>query len=203
MIVDRNNADQLIKFRSIWNSIFKSKYVVKNEVWHQFIVNYVNVKQFQDMKKLQFEIETYNDIKFKFASRWLSKNMNKKIHSSIVIIVTTNKNAFKMKNMLNIESVHCKSNVYSSIQSTTQCTRCQKFNHLYVICKNQKKCDICVQNHETKQHICSICQFKTVCLHIAQEYVNFNELYVSKSNTCEIFTTLKIKSRSIIVEEKL
>ena len=129
--------------------------------------------------------------------------MNQKIHLSIMITMTINDNVIKMKSDLNIKEVHCKSRNYNSIQSTTQCTRCEKFDHLYVTCKNQKKCDICAQNHETQQHICSICKSKNACSHISQKCVNCNELHISKSNTFKIFTTLKIKSQSTVIEEKL
>ena len=64
--------------------------------------------------------------------------------------MTTNDDVIKMKSDLNIKEVHCNLKIYNSIQSTTQCTKCQKFDHLYVTCKNKNKCNICAQNHETQ-----------------------------------------------------
>ena len=202
-IVESNTIDQLIQHRSIWNNIIKPKYVIKDEIWHQFIVNYVHVKRFNKRKTLQNEMKTYNFVKLKFAPRWLWKNNGNKIHFSIVVIVLSNNDVEVIKSDLNIKRIRCKSIKFSLIQSFTQCIKCQKFEHVQIICKNEIKCEICAQKHEINQHICNICKSKNHCTHIILKCANCNESHVIKSQSCGIFLALRAKNAPINVEEEL
>ena len=41
-----------------------------------------------------------------------------------------------------------------------QCEKCQGFGHTRIHCKREVKCGICVQEHLSTDHGCSICQVK-------------------------------------------
>ena len=77
-----------------------------------------------------------------------SKKIDNKIHSSIIVTVSSNDDVEIIKSSLNIEGIRCKSSKFTLIQLFTQCIKCQKFEHVQIICKNETKCEICVQKHE-------------------------------------------------------
>ena len=194
--VDRNNSDQLIEHRSIWEQFIKVKHVVKDEMWYQVIVHSINVEKYHEkMSDLKKEIETYNNIRLKNNSRWLSKDLENKTFSSIIINVESFEQAAAARRELNVDENRVIVISYNSIQSITQCIKCQKFKHNHIRCKNEAQCNLCAQNHQSNDYKCHICHANSTCIHTTIQCANCEKAHRADSDECEMFIVLTSNSK--------
>ncbi len=71
------------------------------------------------MNDVKTEIETYNNIRLKNTSRWLSKDIEIKNFSSIVINVESFEQVAIARRELNVDEIRVTVKTYNSIQSFT------------------------------------------------------------------------------------
>ena len=125
-----------------------------------------------------------------------SKNWQKKIHSSIKIIVWSQNKIDQIKRELIITKKMLKIIEFFSIKSTNQCIKCMKFEHIMIYCKQSYyNCKWCDKNHENRQHLCFICKSSKSCSHDFSKCVNCSQSHAANNKTCKHFKTLFIKFR--------
>ncbi len=80
-----------------------------------------------------------------------------------------------------------------------QCHKCQKFGHLINTCNSTSwKCKWCAKDHDTRMHICSICNSKESCPHQPSKCANCDEAHAANDSKCEHFRAIEIKSKKAI-----
>ena len=128
--------------------------------------------------------------------RWLARDRENKVNSSVVLTFNARNQALNALKGVNIAGKHCDTEIFTSVRPNTECINCQKFGHNHYQCRNKSKCNICAQNHETRNHECITCKSKTACSHVVVKCANCNKNHQSNDEYCEIFTAL-IKSTKI------
>jgi len=99
-----------------------------------------------------------------------------------------------LRNRLIIAEVSVKTAVYNVSKPTDQCHKCQQFEHHFAKCQNTAKCQICAQNHNTRQHECYLCsqmEKKTTCIHTVLKCSNCQEIHRANSSDCMTFKALQ------------
>jgi hypothetical protein len=200
-VSEKHIAEQLIQCRSIWENEFEFKFIQEDEVWFECIVHGIEISQFDEsMTSLRKEIEKYNDFSLTRDSSWLTsiEKRENKTHSSVKI---------SLKNKIDLNKAIKKGTIVNgkSLQTieflntrVNQCHKCQKFEHLINSCKQTTSiCRFCAQNHDTRMHICSICNSKEPCPHIPPKCINCDEAHTANDSKCEHFRAIEIKSRKM------
>ena len=140
-MIEKNTANQLIENRVTWKKNFQFSIIHIDETWREFLIHEVETIIFDnstDMKLFQNKIETFNqNVKLVRKLQWLikSKNWQKKIHSSVKIIVRSQNEVDQIKRELIIAEKMFKIIEFFSIKSTNQYMKCMKFEHIMIFCK--------------------------------------------------------------------
>src|SRR5436190_13154906 len=136
---------------------------------------------------LKEEIETFNpEVKLLKNPRWLSSEENRqsKKHVSITIIVENadQANAALQKKFLYIAGSQLEVVKFKANITNAQCQKCQKIGHITKFCPSEDYCQIYAAKHNTRQHICNICNTKGVeCAHTKLKYRNCEEKHRANS----------------------
>ena len=193
-------AEDLLKHQHVWNSLFEFTDIRKDEKWYKLIVHGIPTAIFDSetgMKLVKDEVETFNkDIKLAMLPHWLTSKEARqgKQHGSIVLTVKTEQELQKaLRNRLVIAGSSVRTAIYTTCKPTDQCRKCQKFEHLQTMCKNENKCQICAGNHNTREHGCFLCpQLKgTTCGHTIYKCSNCDEKHSANSLDCSVFRALQ------------
>ena len=92
---------------------------------------------------------------------------------------------------LDIAAMRCKVVRYKNIKPTTQCNKCQKYNHSIIACRNQiSNCRICAQKHATHKHKCLNCNSNKVCAHMSFKCINCNDNHQVDNKKCVEYAAL-------------
>jgi len=102
--------------------------------------------------------------------RWLTPadRREHKANSTIVMTLTGNiKKAQIGRQHLIVCNRQCELDDYIAYGKTTQCRKCQAYGHPAALCRNNARCAVCAEPHETKEHPCSlpICKKGPACTH--------------------------------------
>ena len=145
------------------------------------IAHGVNIATFdQNMQFLQNEIQKFNlNMELCDLPRWLARDHENKVNSSVVLTFNDRNQALNALKGVNIAGKHCDTEIFTSVRPNTQCINCQKFGHKHYQCRNKSKCNICAQNHETRNHECITCKSKTACAHVVVKCANCNKNHQS------------------------
>ena len=150
------------------------------------------------MQLAKEEIETFNkDLKLACLPTWLTseETQSQKAHSSVILAFGSDQETKKaLRNRLIIAEVSVKTAVYNVSKSTDQCNKCQQFGHHFAKCQNTAKCQICAQNHNTRQHECHLCpqmEKGTTCIHTVLKCSNCQKMHRANSSDCTIFKALQ------------
>ena len=108
----------------------------------------------------------------------------------MIINVESFEQAAVARRELNVDEARVVIKTYNSIQSSTQCIKCQKFEHTHTRCKNEIKCNICAKNHQSFDHKCHICHANSVCIHTIIKCANCEKAHQADSDECEMFNAL-------------
>lgn len=188
----KNTAAELLENKSIWEHMFDAQRIRKDESWFKVIAHGVNIATFdQNMQFLQNEIQKFNlNMELCDLPRWLARDRENKVNSSVVLTFNDRNQALNALKGVNIAGKHCDTEIFTSVRPNTQCINCQKFGHKHYQCRNKSKCNICAQNHETRNHECITCKSKTAYAHVVVKCANCNKNHQSNDEHCEMFTAL-------------
>ena len=200
------NADFLLEKQQIWEEIFSQNVssIEKSTKWHKIVVHGVPILPFSSsdgLFVLKNEIETFNSgLKLLRNPNWLSSEENRqaKRHASIVFAVDDAEQAQRaVKNRLYVAGLQLVAESYKSADDKTQCQKCQRLGHSTKDCVNQEYCQICAENHHTRQHKCHICQTMGVeCPHTKLKCRNCGENHRANSQICSIWEKQAVLSAS-------
>jgi hypothetical protein len=91
--------------------------------------------------------------------RWLTpaERREHKTHSTVVMTLTGNiKKASIGRQHLIVCNRQCELDDYIAYGRSTQCRRCQAYGHPAALCRNNPRCAVCADPHETKEHPCAL-----------------------------------------------
>ena len=190
-----NTAEDLLNNKSTWEHLFDPRKVRKDESWFKVIAHGINIATFdENMQYLQDEIQKFNsNMQLCDIPRWLARDRQNKIKSSVVLTFNDRNMALNALKGVNIAGRHCDTEIFTSVRPNTQCINCQKFGHKHYQCKNQAKCNICAQNHETHNQECTTCKSKIACAHFVVKCVNCNLNHQSNDERCEMIASLNVR----------
>jgi hypothetical protein len=102
--------------------------------------------------------------------RWLTPATRRehKANSTIVMTLTGNiKKAQIGRQHLIVCNRQCELDDYIAYGRSTQCRKCQAYGHPAALCRNNPRCAVCADPHETKEHPCTlpICKKGPACTH--------------------------------------
>jgi len=102
--------------------------------------------------------------------RWLTPadRQEQKTHSTVVMTLTGNiKKANIGRQHLIVGNHQCKLDDYIAYGRSTQCRKCQGYGHPATLCRNDSRCAVCAEPHDTKEHPCTlpICKKGPTCTH--------------------------------------
>jgi hypothetical protein len=156
-------ASFLKENQPIWESAIPFSKCSYDQPWTKIVVHSIPCQAFghpEGIDSLRQEIETFNPYITQMRDpHWLTNEENRatKRHASAIIYLESKEMATRaIESRLNIAGVPCRAETF--IDKFIQCDKCQKFGHTRIWCRNQAKCMICAQNHETRDHKCDTCQ---------------------------------------------
>lgn len=195
------NADYLLEKQSIWAGIIPFVRAQKPQDWYKVTAHGIPTSDFnseEGMALILDEISTFNKGYTTIGTPyWLTSAERRRNQraGSIVVSFTTQEQADRaIKNGLNIAGISVSVRKYHPTSSTTQCTKCGDFGHLYNFCKKKMyKCLLCGDSHATEQHHCSICNTKGKrCMHLVPSCINCKGNHTSTEHAkCEVYQVLK------------
>jgi len=199
-------AEDLLKHQKIWQHVLEFTKVKKDEKWYKVVAHGISTAIFHTengMQLLKEEVETFNkDFKLVCLPTWLTSEevQSQKAHSSVILAFGSDQEAKKaLRNRLIIAGVSVKTAIYNVSKPTDQCNKCQQFGHHFAKCQNTDKCQICAQNHNTRQHDCFLCpqiEKGTTCIHTVLKCSNCQETHRANSFECMTFKALQSISTS-------
>jgi hypothetical protein len=102
--------------------------------------------------------------------RWLTPadRREHKANSTIVMTLTGNIKKTQIgRQHLIVCNRQCELDDYIAYGRSTQCRKCQAYGHPATLCRNNPRCAVCADFHETKEHPCAlpICKQGPACTH--------------------------------------
>lgn len=200
--MDDFSAKFLIETKAIWETYIPFTNYQYDEEWIKLIAHKVPTKPFQceeGPNMLKEDIESFNNIKLIRTPIWLSQEETRlqKNHSSIIIHISDPQLAdILIKRKIFIAGELCK--IEKFIPKYIQCEKCQKYGHTKFKCKNDYKCRICAQNHDSSAHFCSSCHTKKQCYHMPIKCANCNLSHMANDHICLEWQKVNPKMRNII-----
>jgi len=121
--------------------------------------------------------------------RWLTPadRREHKANSTIVMTLTGNiKKAQIGRQHLIVCNRQCELDDYIAYGRSTQCRKCQAYGHPAALCRNNPRCAVCADSHETKEHPCTlpICKKGPACIHPPIRCVNCNAPHKASDPNC-------------------
>jgi hypothetical protein len=121
--------------------------------------------------------------------RWLTltDRREQKAHSTIVMTLTGNvKKANIGRQKLIVCNRECQLDDYIPYGRSTQCRNCQAYGHPAALCRNNPRCAVCADPHETKEHPCTlpICKKGPSCTHPPIRCANCNAPHKASDPNC-------------------
>jgi hypothetical protein len=121
--------------------------------------------------------------------RWLTPadRRENKANSTIVLTLTGNiKKANIGCNHLIVCNRQCEVDDYIAYGRSTQCRNCQGYGHPAALCRNNSRCAVCADAHETKEHPCAlpICKKGPACTHPPIRCANCNAPHKASDPNC-------------------
>jgi hypothetical protein len=102
--------------------------------------------------------------------RWLTPADRReyKANSTIVMTLTGNikKTDIGRQNLI-VGNRECQLDDYIAFGRSTQCRKCQAYGHPAALCRNDPRCAVCAEPHETREHPCTLptCKKGPTCTH--------------------------------------
>jgi hypothetical protein len=121
--------------------------------------------------------------------RWLipAHRREHKANSTIVMTLIGNiKKAQIGRQHLIVCNRQCELDDYIAYGRSTQCRKCQAYGHPAALCRNNPRCAVCADPHETKEHPCTlpICKKGPACTHPPIRCANCNAPHKASDPNC-------------------
>jgi hypothetical protein len=102
--------------------------------------------------------------------RWLTPADRREHKTNSTIVMTLSGNIKKAqigRQHLIVCNRQCELDDYIAYGRSTQCRKCQAYGHPAALCRNNPRCAVCADAHETKEHPCTlpICKKGPACTH--------------------------------------
>jgi hypothetical protein len=102
--------------------------------------------------------------------RWLIPADRRELKANSTIVMTLIGNIKKAqigRQHLIVCNRQCELDDYIAYGRSTQCRRCQAYGHPAALCRNNPRCAVCAEPHDTKEHPCTlpICKKGPACTH--------------------------------------
>jgi hypothetical protein len=128
--------------------------------------------------------------------RWLTtaERRAEKANSTIVMTLTGNvKKANIGRSRLVVCNRECELDDYIAYGRTTQCRNCQAYGHPAALCRNNARCAVCADPHETKEHPCAlpICKKGPACTHPPIRCANCDSPHKATDPNCPERTKIR------------
>jgi len=128
--------------------------------------------------------------------RWLAlaERREHKTHSTVVITLTGNiKRASIGCQHLIVCNPQCELDDYIAYGRNTQGCKCQAYGHPAALCRNNPRCAVCAEPHETKEHPCAlpICKKGPACTHPPIRCANCDEPHKASNPNCPEWIKLR------------
>ena len=194
-LLSNHTAAEFIHQKPRWQSTFESygiQGVEKPSTWIKLIAHRVPIRDF-NLGLFTAEVETFNpDVRVKGSPRWLNQPSPEKRAGSIVFSVATEaeKQACIRRGLI-VAGISVKVVAAKAFTTTTQCFRCQGYNHDPQTCKNRPKCRLCAKTHLTIYHRCSTCSASGTCSHIRPLCSNCSGPHPANDTECEVYQAIK------------
>ena len=154
------------------------------------------------MQKAKDEILSFNkdlNLNIKGLPFWITPRHKRESGTqwagSIAVALANEQEAERaIRYRLYIGSICARVEKMNTVSRTLQCRRCQGFGHLENKCRRPLTCQICSQEHNTKEHHCPECQETQGCAHLPRKCSNCKQAHTANDRTCEVFQAL-LKSR--------
>jgi len=190
-------AIEFIEQRPRWESAFEAYGIQGAEqpsTWIKLLAHGVPTRDF-DLNQFKAEVETFNpSIRVKGSPRWLNKPSEEKRAGSVVFSVATEaEKRAAVGNGLIIAGITVKVEAMKFFTATTQCFRCQGFNHNPQTCTNKYKCRLCAGNHPTRHHKCSTCSASGTYSHLRAKCSNYSGPHTANHTECEVYRAIKAR----------
>lgn len=195
------SADFLLEKESIWKHLIPFQSAKKDETWHKVVLHGIPTADFNvphGMELVIEEIKTFNKGLTPVGTPyWLTtpdKRANQRAGSVVVAFATANEASQAIRNRVYIAGISVRVEKLHSTAATTQCSNCQGFGHLENHCKYPSSCQLCGENHATKQHLCKTCSVKGArCPHLVPQCTNCKESHTADHKACETLLAIKAK----------
>jgi hypothetical protein len=120
---------------------------------------------------------------------WLTtaERRAEKANSTVVITLTGNvKKANIGRSRLVVCNRECELDDYIAYGRSTQCRNCQAYGHPAALCRNNARCAVCADPHETKNHPCAlpVCKKGPACTHPPIRCVNCDAPHKASDPNC-------------------
>jgi hypothetical protein len=121
--------------------------------------------------------------------RWLTtaERREQKTNSTIVMTLTGNvKKASIGRQNLIVCNRECQLDDYIPYGRSTQCHNCQNYGHPAALCRNDSRCAVCANPHNTREHPCTLptCKKGPACTHPPIHCVNCNAPHKANDPNC-------------------
>ena len=131
----------------------------------------------------------YPQLTQSLTPRWLTPadRREHKANSTIVMTLTGNiKKAQIGRQHLIVCNRQCELDDYIAYGRSTQCRKCQTYGHPAALCRNNPRCAVCADSHETKEHPCTlpICKKGPACTHPPIRCANCDSPHKASDPNC-------------------
>lgn len=194
-------AEFLVEKQPIWEHILPFESVQVDKPWFKVAIHGIPTMDFntpEGMNMIKEEITIFNKGYTPIGTPYWLTTADKRATQrggSIAVAFASKEEADRaIRNRLYIAGISVRVEKLHSTAPSTQCTKCQGFGHLYSYCKNQSRCRLCGDKHDTSQHYCSVCKAKgTSCIHLAPICANCEGPHQANSKSCEVLIAIKAK----------
>ncbi|OJD20329.1 hypothetical protein ACJ73_08336 [Blastomyces percursus] len=195
-------ADFLIRNEEKWRQMVEGKLqtevlLEKDEKWGKFVLHNVPMDIFdgdEGLIMLQHEIEDYNPpIQLREPPKWLNSYDARRERGVGSVVVTTSSPEQAKVSKIRIAAMQLNVFEYKDMRpaikkSQIQCKKCQRWGHFPAACRRPISCAICAQNHETREHSCTVCsKIGVACPHSLLKCSNCKEKHIANAKECPFY----------------
>ena len=142
-----------------------------------------------DLGLFTAEVETFNpNVRVKGSPRWLNQpSLEKRAGLVVFLVATEAEKQTCIRRGLIVAGITVKVEAAKAFTATTQCFRCQSYNHNPQNCKNRPKCRLYARNHLTRHHKCPTYSALGTYSHVRLLCSNCSGPHPANDTGCEVY----------------
>jgi hypothetical protein len=198
-------ADDLLKDEAKLRNLIEYHEAKIDTIWSQVVIHGVRIRGItlfemadlnspQGLQAIEEDIKVFNkhlNLELVDHIRWLTPKEKRDdpgtVKVSVVMALKTPEQAKKaIKQGLCIFGSKTRLEALHSAAPNTQCNKCQRFGHIAEYCKQDTRCRICDENHNTREHFCKECQaYGKKCSHTDISCANCKNPHCADDKACQ------------------